>query len=171
MGIRVTRDKVLITGGAGFIGSNLANRLISQGFDVAILDNLSRPGSAMNLRWLLDMHGQCSFRFIKSSLNDYETLLSVCMGVKRIYHLAGQVAVTTSVMDPRKDFIDNALGTFNLLEAARHCGDNPILLYASTNKVYGNMASVDVFEDETRYQYKYLKYGISESQLIDFHSP
>lgn len=163
--------RILITGGAGFIGSNLANRLIRQGHKITIYDNLSRAGCMSNINWLQKEHGADSFRLIKSDLTDFETLLKACQGSERIYHLAGQVAVTTSVNDPRKDFEDNALGTFNTLEAARIAGNNPIFIYASTNKVYGEMEEVEILEGDLRYRYTALKNGIPETQPLDFHSP
>jgi CDP-paratose 2-epimerase len=167
----VQKHRVLITGGAGFIGSNLANRLIIQGHDVTIYDNLSRTGCTSNIHWLQKEHGVDSFRLIKADLTDFEELLKVCQGSERIYHLAGQVAVTTSVEDPRKDFEDNALGTFNTLEAARIAGNNPIFIYASTNKVYGGMEDIRILEEDTSYRYAELGNGIPETQPLDFHSP
>ena len=162
---------VLITGGAGFIGSNLAHRLLSEGYNLTIYDNLSRPGSTYNVQWLQEMHGTNGFRLIVADLVDFEELKSATEGAKWIYHLAGQVAVTTSVEDPRSDFEDNALGTFNALEAARQVGDNPIFIYASTNKVYGGMQDIEIAEQDTRYFYSNFAQGISESMPLDFHSP
>lgn len=160
-----------ITGGAGFIGSNLAHRLLAQGQRVTIFDNLSRSGSAQNLAWLRAEFGAESFQFVQGELADFEAVRTACAGAQRIYHLAGQVAVTTSVADPRADFESNALGTFNVLEAARLAGDHPVLLYASTNKVYGGMEEIKVAEGATRYQYVDFPCGIPETQLLDFHSP
>ncbi len=165
------QEKILITGGAGFIGSNLAHHLIGQGHQVTIFDNLSRPGCATNLDWLGQVHGQQAFHCIQASVTDAPALHKAAEGAERIYHLAGQVAVTTSVQNPRLDFEQNALGTFNALEAARLAGDNPIFIFASTNKVYGGMTNVPVIEEECRYRYSGLPYGISEEQPLDFHSP
>lgn len=165
------KRRILITGGAGFIGSNLADRLISQGQDVTIFDNLSRNGCESNINWLQKEHGADAFRLIKADLTDFEALLDACQGTERIYHLAGQVAVTTSVMNPRKDFEDNALGTFNTLEAARMVGNDPIFIYASTNKVYGGMEDVRIIEENLRFRYEELEYGIPETRPLDFHSP
>jgi CDP-paratose 2-epimerase len=163
--------KILITGGAGFIGSNLCYRLLSQGNEVTIFDNLSRSGSANNIAWLQASHGDSRLRLVQSDLSDFERLLAATEGVQQVYHLAGQVAVTSSVTDPRQDFNDNALGTFNALEAARQVGDDPIFIYASTNKVYGGMEQIRVSEGESRYFYvDYLK-GIPETINLDFHSP
>jgi CDP-paratose 2-epimerase len=167
----VNSQRILITGGAGFIGSNLAHRLISQGHDVTIYDNLSRRGSRKNLEWLLPRHGENSFRIIEADLADLPVLKQACKRKERIYHLAGQVAVTLSVQYPLKDFHDNALGTLHLLEAARDAGNDPVILYTSTNKVYGEMQDVPVVEEETRYRYQALTNGVSETQPLDFHSP
>jgi CDP-paratose 2-epimerase len=167
----LTTSRTLITGGAGFIGSNLANRLLREGQDVTIFDNLSRSGCATNITWLQQTHGPESFKLIRADLLDFERLKEAAAGVQRVYHLAGQVAVTSSVQDPRKDFEDNALGTFNLLEAARLVGDSPIVIYASTNKVYGGMEDIRIEEEETRYRYRDFRFGIPETQPLDFHSP
>jgi CDP-paratose 2-epimerase len=108
---------------------------------------------------------------IRGDLRDYDTLANALQGIDVIVHLAGQTAVTTSVIDPRSDFEDNAMGTLHALEAARHAGTNPIFLYSSTNKVYGGMEDVVVIEEETRYAYRDYPLGISEAQPLDFHSP
>lgn len=162
---------VLVTGGAGFIGSNLVHRLLGEGHRVTIFDNLSRAGGQSNIEWLRATHGPASFRLVRGDLKDFEALLRASEGAERIYHLAGQVAVTTSVRDPRTDFEDNALGTFNALEAARAVGDNPIFIYSSTNKVYGGMETVRIIEGPTRHRYADLPHGVSENQPLDFHSP
>ena len=124
----MSSTNILITGGAGFIGSNLANRLLAQGHHITIFDNLSRSGCERNLAWLRQSYGEQNLKVVKASLSDYEALQQAAEGVQRIYHLAGQVAVTTSVKDPRSDFESNALGTFNVLEAARTVADNPIIV-------------------------------------------
>lgn len=163
--------RVTITGGAGFIGSNLAHRLLREGHDVTIFDNLSRSGGQSNIGWLREHFGEDSFRLVQGDLADFETLKGAIEGAQRVYHLAGQVAVTTSVIDPRADFMDNALGTFNALEAARLVGDDPIFLYSSTNKVYGGMEEIKIVEEETRYAYADFVRGIPETMPLDFHSP
>jgi CDP-paratose 2-epimerase len=162
--------RILITGGAGFIGCNLAARCIEAGHLVTIYDNLSRRGSQANLDWLHASfaHG---FRFIQGDIRDYPATLAAAAGQEAIYHLAAQTAVTTSVTDPRPDFEINALGTFNALEAARHAGHDPVFIYSSTNKVYGGMEDVVVVERATRYEYRDLPNGVSEHQPLDFHSP
>jgi CDP-paratose 2-epimerase len=161
----------LITGGAGFIGSNYVNRLLTRRVAVTVYDNLSRAGAERNLAWLRDTHGADSFELVVGDLRDASLLATAARHADVIVHLAGQVAVTTSVIHPRKDFEDNALGTFNLLEAARLSGRNPIVLYASTNKVYGGMEDVDVAEGDDSYHYADLVYGVPETQPLDFHSP
>jgi CDP-paratose 2-epimerase len=160
----------LITGGAGFIGCNLAHALLARGERVTIFDNLSRPRTPLNLAWLHEQHGE-RLRFIQADLRDFAALRAAVVGHTVIYHLAGQVAVTTSVANPRDDFMINALGTFNVLEAARLAEQPPIVFYASTNKVYGGMEHVPVVEQATRYAYRDMPGGVSEDQLLDFHSP
>jgi CDP-paratose 2-epimerase len=162
--------RVLVTGGAGFIGSNLAHRLISEGHSVTIFDSLSRHGGRSNLKWLKTAHGPESFRLVEGDVADFESLLGAAEGAERVYHLAGQVAVTTSVTEPRADFLSNALGSFNVLEACRLVGNDPVVLYSSTNKVYGEL-DVEIAELPTRYAFVDLEHGVSESQPIDFHSP
>ena len=162
---------VLITGGAGFIGSNLTHRLLSEGCNLTIYDNLSRPGSTYNVQWLQEMHGTNGFRLVVADLADFEKLKLAAEGAHCIYHLAGQVAVTSSVQDPRADFEDNALGTFNVLEAARLVGDDPIFIYASTNKVYGGLEQIKIVEQDGRYIYADFPDGIPESAALNFHSP
>lgn len=165
------QGKTLITGGAGFIGSNYAARCIQRGDEVVIFDNLSRRGTAANLEWLKERFGEHAFEFILGDVRDAEAIRKAAASVDRIVHLAAQVAVTTSVVDPRTDFEINANGTFNTLEAARASGRNPGFLYASTNKVYGGMEDVKVIELSTRYDYADLPQGASELQPLDFHSP
>ncbi|MEW6241984.1 MAG: GDP-mannose 4,6-dehydratase [Chloroflexota bacterium] len=161
----------LITGGAGFIGSNYVHRLLSRGEQVTIYDNLSRAGAPRNLDWLKQTFGDGAFNVIAADVRDAARLTETARGSDVIVHLAGQVAVTTSVTNPREDFEANALGTFNALEAARLSGRNPIFIYASTNKVYGGMEEVEVTEDATRWFYKDLPNGCPETQPLDFHSP
>ena len=161
----------LVTGGAGFIGSNYVARLLGRGEQVTIYDNLSRRGASTNLSWLEDRFGQGSFQLIVGDVRDAALLTTASRRADIIVHLASQVAVTTSVLHPREDFEINAMGTFNVLEAARYAETQPIVLYASTNKVYGGMEEVEVEETATRYQYRDFPQGISENQPLDFHSP
>ncbi len=163
--------KILITGGAGFIGSNYAQHRIMNGDDVTIYDDLSRNGAKENLDWISSKTHKKPFNFIEGDVRDYEMLISVVGGKDIIIHLAAQVAVTTSVADPQFDFSVNATGTFNVLEAARECGEKPLVIYASTNKVYGEIEDIPVVEEETRYSFKDLPAGVAEKQLLDFHSP
>lgn len=160
----------LITGGAGFIGSNLADALASEGWVVWIFDLLARPGVERNLAWLQERHGG-RIRFVRGDLRDFPAVAEVVRQAEVIFHLAAQVAVTTSLIDPRTDFEINALGTLNVLEAARQARHRPIILYTSTNKVYGAMEEVPVVEEATRYRYVDRPFGIDERQPLDFHSP
>ncbi len=167
--------KTFITGGAGFIGCNMAARYIQRGDAVTVFDNLSRPRTEHNLTWLQEQAGanKANLSFIQGDVRD-------AMGLQRavteaqpdlIVHLASQVAVTTSVKNPREDFEINALGTFNVLEAARAQARPPAVFFASTNKVYGGMEDIGVVEGESRYRYRDLPKGVSEEQALDFHSP
>ena len=167
----MTENGALITGGAGFIGSNLANELLSQGHAVTIFDNLSRLGCDANVAWLREQHAPDAFRLVEGDVTEFDALRRAAEGASRIYHLAGQVAVTASVAEPRADFAANALGTFNALEAARLVADDPIFIYSSTNKVYGGLENVGIVEEDSRYRYATLPCGIPETQQLDFHSP
>ncbi len=161
----------LITGGAGFIGSNYVHRLLQRGESVTIYDNLNRAGAPKNLDWLKKEYGEKSFKMTVADVRDASAIAQAARQADVIVHLAGQVAVTTSVTNPRDDFEANALGTFNTLEAARASGRDPVFIFASTNKVYGGMDDVKVVEDPTRWRYADLPGGCPESQPLDFHSP
>jgi CDP-paratose 2-epimerase len=163
--------KALIIGGAGFIGCNIAKRLMGQKEDVLVFDNLSRKGTQANLRWLQSLG---PLGFFEGDIRRYEDLKEVFDGhpdIDVVYHMAAQVAVTTSVTDPREDFEINALGTFNVLEAIRLAKANPIVIFASTNKVYGGMEDVKIVEADGRYAYRDFPEGIPEDRFLDFHSP
>ncbi len=160
-----------VTGGAGFIGSNYVHRLLERGEKVTVYDNLSRAGAPRNLKWLQEKFGEKAFELVVGDVRDAAQLTVSTREADIIVHLAGQVAVTTSVVKPREDFEINALGTFNVLEAARLNGRNPVFLYASTNKVYGGMEEVKVVEKATRWEYESLPFGAPETQPLDFHSP
>jgi CDP-paratose 2-epimerase len=162
--------KLVITGGAGFIGCNSADYFLQQGHDVVVFDNLSRTGAADNLDWLKQRHGD-RLQFCLGDIRDYESLAPVFAGADVVLHLASQVAVTTSVQDPRTDFEINALGTFNALEALRQEAPGATFIYASTNKVYGGMESVGIEEQDGRYVYARYPHGIPETYPLDFHSP
>lgn len=161
--------KHLVIGGAGFIGSNLASTLLKSGDSVTIFDNLSRKGSEKNLEWLRFLYPK--LEFIEADIIKNQDLLNQAVkSVDRVYHLAAQVAVTSSVTDPRHDFEVNALGTFNVLEALRLFNPKAILIFTSTNKVYGGMEDIALKESKTRYSYRDIS-GVSEEYPIDFHSP
>ncbi len=164
------RRKILITGGAGFIGINSATAFSENGWDVVILDNLSRIGATSNLEWLGKTH-QVLFEEV-----DVRDALGVAEALKKhqaevVLHLAAQVAVTTSVENPREDFDINALGTLNVLEAIRLHTPDSFFINASTNKVYGKMEDLGVVERNGRYEYSDLVTGVPESRSLDFHSP
>lgn len=163
--------RILITGGAGFIGCNLAEACIDGGHEVTLLDDLSRHGSGANLAWLRERYGKQGFSFIRADIRDAQALLAAAEGQEAIYHLAAQTAVTTSVIDPRSDFEINALGTFNVLEAARRAADDPVFVYSSTNKVYGGMEDASAVEQATRYSMPAYLDGVGEDRPLDFHSP
>lgn len=163
--------KILITGGAGFIGANVAKRFLDKGCNVFIFDNLSRRGTEWNLKWLQQNK---NLKFIKGDIRKYKEILEVFKKNKDfdiVFHFAAQVAVTTSVLNPRDDFDINALGTFNLLEAIRETKADPVILYSSTNKVYGGMTDIKIVKIKNRYIYKDYPKGISEERILDFHSP
>jgi CDP-paratose 2-epimerase len=160
-----------VTGGAGFIGSNFVARLLERGEKVTVYDNLSRAGAPRNLKWLKETYGEKAFELVIADVRDAGQLAVSSRSADIFVHLAGQVAVTTSVLKPREDFEMNALGTFNALEAARLNQRNPIFLYSSTNKVYGGMEDVNVVEMNGRWQYESLPFGAPETQPLDFHSP
>lgn len=161
----------LITGGAGFIGSNCANHFLNQGHRVTIFDNFSRPGSRANVAWLRERYSEPQLQIVEGDIRDYQALLEAFNKEDVVLHLASQVAVTLSVLDPREDFEINALGTFNLLEAVRFAAPEAAVLYASTNKVYGGMEEVQISEEATRYTYTDHVFGIPETYPLDFHSP
>jgi CDP-paratose 2-epimerase len=160
----------LITGGCGFVGSNLAAELLSQGGQVTILDNLRRDGSAANLQWLTTLGDVRFFHGDTSIQSDVENIVKL-NSWRGIFHLAGQVAMTTSMQNPRRDFETNVVGTINLLEAVRlNCPETPVV-YASSNKVYGNLAHLDLVETPTRYQPRAGSLGVAETAPLEFHTP
>jgi CDP-paratose 2-epimerase len=162
--------RILITGGAGFIGSNAARYFGARNWTVTVLDNLSRAGAEKNLVWLRD---GTSFDFEQVDVRD-EPAIDRILSQSRfdaVLHLAAQVAVTTSVADPRMDFAVNALGTFNMLDAVRmHCPE-AVFIFASTNKVYGKVAAAQTELRGNRYAYSDRPHGISETEPLDFLSP
>ena len=163
----------LVTGGAGFIGTNVASRLLSTGHRVLIFDNLSRPGVARNLQWLVDTFGD-AVDVIVGDIRDERAVAQAVARADRVFHLAAQVAVTTSLEDPVTDFEINARGTLNILEAIRRQSSPPPLLFTSTNKVYGNLSGLELSCNDTRYEptdRNVRATGVGESQALDFHSP
>ena len=162
---------ILITGGAGFIGVNAAIHFAKLGWQVDILDNLSRRGTDQNLDWLLQQN--YDIKFHKTDIRDFDPLVDVVKTLlpDMVLHLAAQVAVTTSYINPREDFEINALGSFNIMEAVRIAAPDSFVVYASTNKVYGGMESVPVSLESKGYFFTDLPEGVSETQPLDFHSP
>jgi len=161
---------ILITGGAGFIGCNSAAYFLEQGKYVTIIDNFSRDGSKKNLAWLQSVYKK-KLTVIESDVRHLSAqAVQAIQTADLILHLAGQVAVTTSVQNPQEDFAINTQGTLNVLEIARQNTKNPIFIYASTNKVYGELEKESVREEKTRYIFTKIQ-GIAEKQQIDFHSP
>lgn len=162
--------RLLITGGCGFIGTNLAEYFAHRGWNVTVLDNLSRKGAVDNLLWL--QQHQRETRFVHADIRtDHHTLRNEVGNADAVFHLASQVAVTTSFKNPAEDCEINAIGTLNLLEAIRDQQLNPTFIYASTNKVYGGMEDIAVELHESRYRYRDLPQGIPEDRYLDFHSP
>lgn len=164
---------VLITGGAGFIGSNLAERLLSEPETrVRIFDNLSRSGVMHNVKWLRSLPGNRRLEIVKGDVRDARAVQQAVAGVSDIFHLAAQVAVTTSIDDPATDFAINAGGTLHVLEAARLAGRKPFVLYTSTNKVYGALKRLSVETEGSHYRVSVRGFrGVDESEPLDFHSP
>ena len=166
------RHHVLITGGAGFIGTNLADRLLSSGRSVMIYDDLSRPGVEENVAWLRSQH----LERVHVEVNDVrnrEALRTAVRSAEQVFHFAAQVAVTTSLTDPMHDFEVNVGGALNLLEEIRAMESPPPLLFTSTNKVYGGLSDLELQTSGTRYQPldAALRTGINEDRPLDFHSP
>jgi len=160
---------IIVTGGCGFIGTNAADYYAKKGYRVIIYDNLSRVGARENLKLSKENR---NIIFIKGDIRDNHRLEAAFRKYKpeKVLHLAAQVTMVTSVINPREDFEINALGTFNVLEALRKETPDAALLYSSTNKVYGEMNDVEVVEEEKRYSYKNTD-GVSETRSLDFHGP
>ena len=164
---------VLVTGGAGFIGSNLADRLAAEGHDVIVYDALARPGVERNLAWLRDRHAD-RIIFLHADVRDADALAEAVARASAVFHFAAQVAVTTSLVDPRDDFAVNLQGTLNLLEAARTRAPHVPLIFASTNKVYGDLADLGFVLEDRAYRpvdAAVRAHGIGEDRPLDFHTP
>lgn len=162
--------KLLITGGCGFLGSNLAAHAIEKGLDLVVFDSLYREGSLANLSWL---EGKGLFSFVHGDIRNQNDVTRLIQDFRpdAVFHLAGQVAMTTSIANPRMDFEVNVVGTHNLLEAIRLHAPDAAVIYSSTNKVYGDLEQYRYRETETRYECIDKPYGFDESTLLDFHSP
>lgn len=168
------RRPAMITGGAGFIGSNLADRLLCHGRSVVIFDDLSRPGVEHNLDWLRTRHGRSHLHVEVADIRDYAALERRVAFAGQVFHFAAQVAVTTSFRRPVEDFSINTIGTLNLLEALRSLRERPPLVFTSTNKVYGGLENVRLCREGKRYEPRQRALrtsGIAEATPLDFHSP
>lgn len=170
--------KVLITGGAGFIGSNLTEHWLFKGHQVTVFDNLSRPGGGAkkNIEYLLNKYeGDPNFEFVEGDVRDLEQLKKVTKDADAVFHVAAQTAMTTSIEDPVDDFETNSRGTFNVLDAARKSDSGPFLIYTSTNKVYGDLTRkpIKLVEKEKRWVFADEEYseGVDESYPLDFEGP
>ncbi len=163
--------KILINGGCGFLGSNLAKYGIENGYDVVIFDNLYRVGSEKNLEYLKSI-GKFSYVYgdVRNN-NDVENVFKIEGPFDAVFHVAGQVAMTTSIQNPRLDFEINALGTFNVLEAVRKYSKDSAVLFSSTNKVYGDLEQYTYNETDTRYVCEEFPNGFNELVNLEFHSP
>lgn len=162
--------RYLITGGCGFVGSNLAAEVLKRGEELFIFDNLFRFGSSQNLDWLRKQGEFKYYPFDIRNYNDVETVIREVMP-DVIFHLGGQVAMTTSLQNPRLDFETNTLGTHNLLEAVRKFSSQSIIIYSSTNKVYGDLEYLTYEETKSRYICKEYPDGFDESLKLNFKTP
>ncbi len=169
----IDRRPILVTGGAGFIGSNLADRLATDGHNVLIYDALTRPGVDVNLAWLRRRHpGRVTA--VIADLRDRPALERAAAGARAVFHMAAQVAVTTSLSDPEQDFDVNLRGTFFLLEALRRQSSPPPVVFASTNKVYGNLADIPLARDGDAYlptDPAIREHGVGEGRPLSFYTP
>lgn len=163
---------ILVTGGAGFIGCNIADRFAGEGHQVLVYDALSRPGVERNLQWLKDRHGSRISEIIADT-RDEDEVRRAAADAKAVFHMAAQVAVTTSLVDPREDFEINVKGTLNVLDAIRLRHDPVPVIFASTNKVYGDLGDLEFDRDGDRYipRSEVAGRGMSEARSLDFHTP
>lgn len=162
--------RYLITGGCGFLGSNLASEVIKRGYELFVFDNLARSGSSHNLEWLRTL-GQLTFFHGDIRINnDVERVVQETKP-DVVFHLAGQVAMTTSLQNPRRDFEINVVGSLNLLESLRKHAPDAVVIYSSTNKVYGDLDNYEYIETASRYEIRGVDFGFDESVALDFRSP
>lgn len=164
---------MLLTGGAGFIGTNLAKRLLSEGKRVMVFDNLSRPGVIQNLDWLRG-YAPRGLEVQTGDVRDPQAVRAAIENAEAVFHLAAQVAVTSSILDPCFDFEVNARGTLNVLEAVRRSRHKPPVIYTSTNKVYGELEDIELKERESRYvpaSLRVARRGIDETRPLDLRTP
>jgi CDP-paratose 2-epimerase len=170
---RARPKTILVTGGAGFVGSNLADRLAAEGHRVRVLDALSRPGVETNLEWLTGRHGD-RIEPVIADVRDADRVAAVARGADAVFHFAAQVAVTTSIADPAEDLEINIRGTFNVLEAIRAQRPGTPVIFASTNKVYGDLAGIGMRPIDDGYipaNAELARCGVSERHPLDFHTP
>lgn len=163
----------LVTGGCGFVGTNLVHRLLDEGEPVCIFDDLSRAGVRQNLEWLRSTHGD-RFQLIIGDVRDSRAVREAVMPARRVFHLAAQVAVTTSLADPLADFDINARGTLNILESVRLAAHRPPVVFTSTNKVYGGLPWLRLLESDRRHEPRSARiaaHGLDERCPLDFQSP
>ena len=162
--------KILINGGCGFLGSNLAAYGIRNGYDITVFDNLSRFGAAQNLEWLRE---QGNVTFVHGDTRNRNDVDNVIKNGEfdAVFHLAGQVAMTTSIADPYKDFQTNTMGTVHVLDAIRRYSPNTVMMFSSTNKVYGELEYFTYEQTDKRYKCVECPDGFDESVTLDFRSP
>lgn len=162
--------KALVTGGAGFIGSNMAHRLASKGYEVIVFDNFFRRGTELNAKWLKEQHP--GIVIVRGDISrDFEKLYDLVRECDEVYHFAAQTSVPVSIKEPLADFETNILGTLNLLEAIRRSNSDCSLFYSSTNKVYGELSGAKIVEAQHRYDFVDLKKGVDETMPLDFQTP
>ncbi|MBB4066129.1 CDP-paratose 2-epimerase [Gellertiella hungarica] len=164
---------ILVTGGSGFIGSNLADSLLRDGEEVIVLDNLGRPGVDQNLAWLTERHGD-RVHPVLADVRDYHGMEAAFADARAVFHFAAQTAVTTSLSHPMDDFEANARGTINVLEAVRKAGRRAPVIFASTNKVYGALEDLKMIELDDRYipsDEAIRASGIGEDRPLSFCTP
>ena len=166
--------RLLVTGGCGFLGSNLASYYLKKEAEVFIIDNLSRKGSKENLNWLMGQAKKNQLIFFNSDVSEDESMEVIFKNhapFDYVCHVAGQVAMTTSIENPYLDFVTNVKGTFNILEKIRKYSENALLAFSSTNKVYGDLEWIKKEERETRFYLPDYPNGLDENIPLDFSTP